>query len=196
MPSDEPEIPEDVLPLVSLTDVGKQLGVKRSLHKFEYWSDFDKNGLLWWLGTNEGNSDTWANPHVSGIIEITTSHAMYSPAMKIEDIIGREAGASCYWGSSSPQYFIVDLKDKKLRINYFTLRHGYQAANSYIQNWTFSCSNDKVHWVVLHESMETPFNKAFDTKSWPVKDVKEYFRYFKVTQAGNYSMGRGTNVGS
>src|SRR3954465_7249480 len=120
---------------------------------------------------------------------------MYSVGMKLEDIISREGGTSCYWGSSCPQYFILDLKHRRFRCNYFTLRHGYQAANSYIQNWEFAGSHDTENWTVLYEGGETPFNRAFDTKSWPVPDGKDYFRYFRILQKGNYSMGKGTSGG-
>jgi len=88
-------------------------------------------------------------------------------------------------------FFILDLKHRKLRCNYFTLRHGYQAANSFIQNWNFSGSNDAVVWVPLYEGYQTPFSRAFDTKSFSIQDAKDYFRYFRVLQKGNYSMGQG-----
>lgn len=166
------------------------------MRKFEFTGDFDRNGLLYWVGTNEGQAATWTNPVSAATIGITTSHPMYLGGMKIEDIISRETGISCYWGSTTPQYFILDLKHRRLRCNYFTLRHGYQAANSYIQYWTFCGSNDLVNWISLYEGGETPFNRAFDVKSWAVADGKEYFRYFRILQKGNYSMGRGTSGGT
>ena len=186
-----------------VTDVGNYLGVKKRVKRFEFSSDFDKNGLLYWIGSNSNSTTTtseserlqWVNPVLTGQIAVSTSHPMYSGNMKLEDIVSREGGNSCYWGGSCPQYFTVDLKQRRLRCNYFTLRHGYQAANSYIQNWSFSCSNDLVHWTTLYEGGETPFNKAFDPKSWPVLDGKEFCRYFRVLQKGNYSMGRGITGG-
>jgi hypothetical protein len=191
--SQSESIPDSLNPK-ALADVGNYLGVKKRIKKFEYVSDFDKNGLLYWIGTSEGEKP-WTNPFSVGQIVITTSHPMYSGGMRIEDIVSREGGNSCYWGSTCPQYFILDLKHRRLRPNYFTLRHGYQAANSYIQNWTFACSNDQVNWLTLYDGGETPFNRAFDTKSWPVPDGKDFFRYFRVLQKGNYSMGRGTSGG-
>jgi hypothetical protein len=181
-----------------IVDVGNHLGVKKRVKRFEYSGvDFDTNGLLYWIGTSEGEKTVWVNPVTTGAVSLTTSHPMYSVSMKIEDIIGREGGSSCYWGNSCPQYFMLDLKHRRIRCNYFTLRHGYQAANSFIQNWSFSGSNDGINWTPLYESLinDTPFTKPFETKSWPVPDPKDYFRFFRVLQTGNYSMGRGTTGG-
>jgi len=94
----------------SLEDVGNNLGVKKRVKRFEYRTDYDKNGLLYWIGTNENeiitSMATWTNPVVSAQVGITTSHAMYSVGMNQHDIIGREGGTSCYWGSSCPQFFL------------------------------------------------------------------------------------------
>lgn len=176
-----------------IEDVGNHLGVRKRVKRLDYDYDFG-NGLLQWIGTN-GGEKPWENPAATGQVGLVTSHAMYSMQMRTEDIISRVGGISCYWGGSCPQYFILDLKHRRLRCNYFTLRHGYQAANSYIQNWNFAGSNDCTNWTILYEGGETPFSKAFDTKSWPIPDGKDYFRYFRVLQKGNYSMGKGTTSG-
>eukprot|EP01117_Protostelium_nocturnum_P012521 TRINITY_DN4616_c0_g1_i1.p1 TRINITY_DN4616_c0_g1~~TRINITY_DN4616_c0_g1_i1.p1 ORF type:complete len:1440 (-),score=517.76 TRINITY_DN4616_c0_g1_i1:179-4498(-) len=189
----EGEKPPSITPK-HISEPGNNLGVKKRVKKFEYVSDFDKNGLLFWIGTSEGEK-LYTNPLVAGQVRVTTSHNMYSTDMRVEEIIGRSRGSSCYWGGSSPQWFILDLKHRRLRCNGFTLRHGYQASNSFIQDWEFSASNDGVHWTVLFKCPHPPFRRPFDTKSWPILDGQEYFRYFKITQRGNYSMGIGTTGG-
>jgi hypothetical protein len=104
---------------------------------------------------------------------------------------------STYWGGSSPQWFQIDLgPEYRFFCEAYTLRHGYQHANSYIQNWVFQGSNDAENWITIHEGGETPFTKGFDVKTFHVKDGKEYFRYFRVLQKGNYSMGLGKPGGS
>jgi len=185
----------ETLDLKRIDDVGNHLGVRKRVKRIDYPGTDFINGLLFWIGTNGGEKTSWENPVTAGQVTITTSHAMYSIGMKVEDIIGREGGTSCYWGGTCPQYFILDLKHRRLRCNYFTLRHGYQAANSYIQQWEFAGSHDTFNWVNLYEGGETPFARAFDTKSWSIADGKDYFRYFRVLQKGNYSMGKGTNGG-
>eukprot|EP01119_Soliformovum_irregulare_P021204 TRINITY_DN7016_c0_g1_i6.p1 TRINITY_DN7016_c0_g1~~TRINITY_DN7016_c0_g1_i6.p1 ORF type:complete len:1300 (-),score=459.60 TRINITY_DN7016_c0_g1_i6:376-4230(-) len=119
----------------SLTDIGNQLGIKKRVKRLDFNEEY--KGLLWWLGTNSGQ-ENWENPHTSGHVILTTSHSMYDPRMRIEDIIELQGVTSCYWGGSTPQYFIMDLKNRRLRATHLTLRHGYQASNSYIQNWEFS----------------------------------------------------------
>lgn len=150
---------------------------------------------MYWIGTDEGKKSTWTNPALTERVTIITSHSMYSQGMRKADIIDREGHTSCYWGNSCPQFFILDLGRCHLRCNYFTLRHGYQAPNSFMQNWTLCGSHDCLNWVPLYEGQETPFYVAFDTKSWPLADGKDYFRYFRILQKGNYSMGSGTFMG-
>jgi len=179
-------------------DMKKGSSLKKMISKrFEYQSDFDENGLLYYIGTN-GGKEEWKNPVATGKVKIEISHdKMYSQEMRKEDIIARTVTQSTYWGGSCPQWFQIDLgPEYRLLCDAYTLRHGYQHSNSYIQNWVFQGSNDAENWVTLHEGGETPFTKGFDVKTFHVKDGKEHFRYFRVLQKGNYSMGIGKPGGS
>ncbi|PRP74595.1 hypothetical protein PROFUN_15708, partial [Planoprotostelium fungivorum] len=171
-----------------ITDVGNHLGVKKRTKKFDHCYDFDKNGLLYWIGTCEGEKP-YVNPELLRQVRLSTSHNMYSTDMKIEEIIGRSRGYSCYWGGSAPQYFVLDLKHRRFRCSHFSLRHGYQAANSFIQDWELLGSLDGMNWTVLFKGFKAPFVRAFESKSWPVLDSHDYFKYFKIMQRGNYYMG-------
>jgi len=176
----------------NISDIGNSLGVNRRFKRFTYHHDLDTNGILHWIGTHGGET-AWENPLITHKVSVSISHPLYGINMHIEDIIGK-SNTSCYWGGSCPQYFILDLRNLRLSCSYFTLRHGYQASNSFMQNWEFSGSHDTVNWSLLYEGGETPFSKAFDVKSWPVPNGKDFFRYFRVLQRGNYSMGKGSTV--
>jgi hypothetical protein len=65
--------------------------LKKVLSKrFEYQSDFDENGLLYYIGTN-GGKEEWKNPIVTGKIKIEISHdKMYSQEMRKEVSIEKE----------------------------------------------------------------------------------------------------------
>lgn len=188
-----------VLKLRSTGPTSLSVKQKRKMfsRKFTYNSDFDENGVLYWLGTNEGK-DEYSNPVDIGKLEIELSHPkLFSPEMKKSDVIDRKANQSTYWGGSTPQWFKIDLgSEHRLLAEHYTLRHGYQHANSFIQNWCLQGSNDEEDWVTLHEGDNTPFTCGFDTKSFAVKDGVEHFRYFRVMQRGNYSMGQGKTGGS
>jgi hypothetical protein len=165
--------------------------------RFVYSSDFDEQGLIYWIGTN-GGKDAWKNPAEDGRLSLELSHEkMFSAEMKKHDVLARKPSHSLYWGGSVPQWFMVDLgPNYRLMADNYTLRHGYQHSNSYLQNWCMQGSNDAETWVTLHEGGETPFNKGFDTRTFSIKDGKEHFRYFRVLQKGTYCMGPGKSGGS
>ena len=139
--------------------------VKPQVHHFKHNHDFDMNGILYYIGTDHGREKTWTNPASNNKVKIDISHpAMSSSSMKKEDIIARSS-VPAYWGGTAPTWFILDLgADCRVLCDCYSLRHGYNSTNSYIQNWQFSGSLDGQNWVLLHEGGETPFKKAFDTK--------------------------------
>ena len=211
---------------------GRSAKKQSTVKTFAYSHDFDENGLIYWLGTKDAtNPGVWKNPAETGDLFLQISHGkMHKPEMKVWDIIGRKGTSATYWGGSTPQWFLIDLgPDQQLMPTVYTLRHGYQHANSFLQNWIFEGSNDCLTWTHLHEGAETPFSSGFESKSFTVKlpeitstkvsDAKDmqdgiasstsksslatepslaqtHFRYFRVLQKGNYSMGIGKTGGT
>lgn len=53
--------------------VRKVINGNVKVHKFKHKSDFDTNGLLYWLGT-DGGTKAYTNPAVSGKVTLTVSH--------------------------------------------------------------------------------------------------------------------------
>ena len=45
--------------------------------ELSYRSDFDENGLIYWLGTNGKTSSDWVNPVRHGIVRILSSEGVY-----------------------------------------------------------------------------------------------------------------------
>jgi hypothetical protein len=156
-------------------------------------SPFD-GGLLHWLGTDGGKSH-YVNPLLGGRIAIKTSHKMFTVQMKEEWLVGREAHTN-YFGGTSPQWMIVDLKGYRLKITSFALRHGYNFANSYITNTELFGSNDSENWTSLWESKPPFFTKAYDEQLLQVQSCSTHYRYFKLIQYGNYTMGSSTAAGA
>lgn len=159
---------------------------------FDYGSDFDTNGILYFLSTN-GGTDPYVNPSESGLIQVSLSHpGVYSQSMSKHNIVAHNPQTgNTFWGGTCPQWFMVDLRSKRVKPTAYTLRHGFSSANSFLRDWEFAASNDASTWVTLHSDKPTPFNKGHDTDTWTLTDSKELkpFRYFRVLQRGNYYMG-------
>lgn len=158
---------------------------------FKHATDFDTNGALYYLATNAG-ADPYVNPSESGLVQVNLSHpSVYNATMSKHNIIAHNPQkGNTFWGGTSPQWFVVDLRSKRMKPTAYTLRHGFGAANSFLRDWEFAASHDAQTWTTLHSGTSTPFNKGFDTDTWEVatKDA-EPFRYFRVLQRGNYYMG-------
>lgn len=154
---------------------------------------FDEHGLLYWLGTNEGNdpsSNFWENPVESGKLGLEISHAKMSGAnMKKSNIVARHTVEPTFWGGSAPLWFSIDLGAYyRFSPNYYTLRHGHSSPNSFICDWCFQASHDGLDWTTLHFQLEPAFSNGFEVRSFPVPQFPEYYRYFRILQKGNYSM--------
>jgi len=57
---------------------------------FEYASDLDHNGILYWLGTRCGQSPTWQNPALQGLVTVYCSQlAENPPSEPASAVVGR-----------------------------------------------------------------------------------------------------------
>jgi E3 ubiquitin-protein ligase HECTD1 len=159
-------------------------------------SDFDSNGLLYFIGSNEGRN-SYRNPAQSGKVQLVTSHPMFEPSMHAYNIVGRSDSTN-FWGGSAPQFFTLDLKNYEIFATHFTIKHGYHVANSFIQGFQLQGSKDGKTWLPVHEQLETPFTKAYDTATFRIWDGRDYFRHWRLVQHGNYCMGpgKGTSGGA
>jgi hypothetical protein len=114
--------------------------------------------------------------------------------MNKEQITGRSNNTT-FWGGSSPQFVTIDLRSYEIFATHFTLKHGYHASNSFIQEFQLQGSKDGKSWVAVHEQHGTPFAKAFGTATFRIWDGRDYFRFWKVIQYGTYCMGPGKASG-
>lgn len=151
-----------------------------------YARDFDENGVLYYIGTR--NSVDWVNPLSNDAVDLKLSHNLFSNNMVKANVIGRNVRENTYWGGSSPQYFILNLKSYKLRVTDYTIRHGYSVNNSFVHNFTLEGSVDGIIWEVIHAKVVSPFSYAFQSHTYHINKVCPYYQYFKFTQKGNYAM--------
>ena len=161
-----------------------------TIRKFSYTDDFDKNGVLYWIGSSFGKS-SYSNPQTSGDVTVTLSHSETS-GRAVEFVVSHTLiKESASFGGSAPVWFTVDLGPHlTLCPDYYTLRHGFSYSDSIIADWEFQGSNNNETWTSLHGQVEAPFGTGWATKSWAVSSA-ESFRYFRIYQKGNYAYGLG-----
>jgi E3 ubiquitin-protein ligase HECTD1 len=103
-------------------------------HTFRHVSDFDCNGLLYFIGTNGGTSP-WVNPCRHNLVSVASSDGVQLAHGKLEDVLSRRAAPrNCHTKDRRNSWFALDLGVRML-VKRYTLRHarGYRA--SALRNW-------------------------------------------------------------
>lgn len=151
---------------------------------FQWSSDFDKKGVLYYLGTHEYRTE-WQNPFLAKLVDVTWSSIEKGRSAAIFE---REP-SECWTQDVPSSWFTVDLgAGRSLRITAYTLRHGGGTKQDLIRNWTLKGSLDGKEFTTLmrhkdDESLSTPFA----TMTWTISGVSQAYRYFKIIQTGHNS---------
>ena len=167
------EVPQNVYPVKSLGSANEM--------SFDYESDFDENGLLYFLGTH-GHTRPWVNPGISGIVAVSAS-SLGSDAERITSFVGRET-VRCYTKSEKHSDMTVDLKNVRMNVTKYTLRHYISSDTEALRHWNLEGSVDEANWVILKSHIgDTSLNKMGATKTWDVSH-QGWFQYFRIITTG------------
>lgn len=156
--------------------------------EFTYESDFDTNGILYYIATDSGMQE-YVNPYESGKIKIEAQSGYYNitgqscdSRNNLRDVVQREedkvkSTVCCSSTGSGANYFIIDLgEDISVYTTHVTLACAY-SPNSYLNTFEYQGSNDGITWATI--AVVTSNSSVicnFDTKD----DNNDYFRFFKV----------------
>uniref|UniRef100_A0A158P7N2 E3 ubiquitin-protein ligase n=1 Tax=Angiostrongylus cantonensis TaxID=6313 RepID=A0A158P7N2_ANGCA len=155
-----------------------------------YTSDFDEQGIIYWLGTNGRTASDWTNPASIGIVQVTSSDQR-QPFGKPEDVLSRDVNPiNCHSSDDRNANFTIDL-GILIYPTAYTLRHARGYGRSALRNWLFQGSKDKQVWEVLvAHSDDTSLGDPGSTATWPIEDDRRPFRYFRIAQNGKNSSGQ------
>lgn len=160
------------------------------MKEFTYSSNFDDNGLLYYLGSLQ-KKHQYCNPAIQRFVSIQASSVATDSAV-MTAVAGRKC-ERCMTDSRKPCWIIIDLKDVKIELNYYTLKH-YNSYNNVLRTWTLEGSNDGKTWVILrvHQSDDSlsPLNDPGDTQSWSINPGYGYYSKFRLYMNGKNSSGR------
>ncbi|KAJ3433991.1 hypothetical protein M0812_20049 [Anaeramoeba flamelloides] len=151
---------------------------------FEYENDFDKNGIIYYIGT-DGLKNPFSNPSKNQKCNFSVK---VSSIMRGDpfDVTARKMNE--FWTRDVPASWVLfDFGTKRTIIpNYYTLRHGGNYRADSLRNWDLQGSNDCQNWTVLskHRS-DNSLNGKFATFSWPINKHQDTdFRYLRLLQSG------------
>eukprot|EP01084_Bolivina_argentea_P018780 34949_1 len=164
----------------------KTLGYDFYEKAFNYQSDYDKNGILYFLGTNYGKEE-WENPAVRGLVKLNSSG--WSKG-SINDMVGR----TYKWSYSSPKkgsWVTIDFGgNMKIKPNAYTLQYTNNEGGAYLflRNWNFEGSNDGSNWEIIKQHTDdTTFNKKNESHTFTINDCNKYYQYFRIKMTGKTS---------
>ncbi|KAK6029560.1 HECT-domain protein [Ostertagia ostertagi] len=160
--------------------------------RLTYTSDFDEQGVIYWLGTNGRTAADWTNPASIGIVQVTCSDQR-QPFGKPEDVLSRDVNPiNCHSSDDKNANFTIDL-GIFLYPTAYTLRHARGYGRSALRNWLLQGSKDKQVWEVLvAHSDDISLGDPGSTATWPIEDdrTKGPFRYLRIAQNGKNSSGQ------
>ena len=72
---------------IKVVGISKTVKTQKS-KQFIYHSDFDTNGILYWIGTLYGKGNNWTNPHALGLVTVTSSGV--ENGSSVEEFVSRK----------------------------------------------------------------------------------------------------------
>eukprot|EP01083_Nonionella_stella_P187198 687292_1 len=160
---------------------------------FEYSSDFDRNGIIYFLGSDDGKSD-WQNPSEKGIIEIQST-PLGNGSKSIHHFVGREA-VHCLAQSkiNAWAWFSVDLKGLQVKPTHYTLRHYISNDDYCLRNWDFEGSADGgKEWTIIRQhTNDTSLQGKGASHTWKVDECNAFYSLFRIRMTGKDSGGFGS----
>eukprot|EP00041_Stephanoeca_diplocostata_P036623 m.1344514 g.1344514 ORF g.1344514 m.1344514 type:complete len:2563 (-) comp24902_c1_seq2:195-7883(-) len=114
-----------------------------------YSSDFDTNGIMYWIGTNGRKEAEWINPSAFNLVYINTSDGRQLQYGKVDNIIARDSTPhNCHTQDKKDGWISIDLGMWVIP-NAYTLRHARGYSQSALRNWKLQGSKDGHKWDTL-----------------------------------------------
>lgn len=126
--------------------------------EFHYESDFDQNGVLFYIGT-KGLKQPYQNPAQLGLVKVFMSSLRKG---KLDFFVGREC-RNLSTQNERNSYMGVDLgQERYLLPSCYTLRNRNSAKYAMV-NWVFEGSMNGIDWFVLDKRIHyQEGNKQFN----------------------------------
>lgn len=152
--------------------------------QFEYVSDFDNNGILYHLGTNQGTAP-FQNAAGRDAVDVTASSLRKDsePASALLD--RTDVRFTTHPIKNSSVRF--DFKGRRVKVRAYTLKHYKSFDTEALRSWVLEGSNDGNTWTVLREhANDDALKYKGDSHTWAVHSnaANTAYRYLRVRITG------------
>lgn len=175
--------------------------------EFNYESNFDENGLLYWIGSN-GRSKDWVNPSLhNSLVKVSINDSKPLVTGSIDDFVGRQI-TNCQTIDEKRGWIVVDL-GVKIIPSHYTLRYSKVFSKTAPRNWAFLMSKtggpNLLDWDILYTHYNDDSLKEHgSTANWCLSEsaiVKKEFssggpgwRFARIQQMGRNQSGSNYSI--
>lgn len=177
--------------------IKKEYEPRRGYLSFVYQTDFDENGVIYYIGCQDKKFKTnFSNPASNGLISISP-FGNTKVNGNINDLFSRWNKLDLWLSASQKSGYIIDFKTYSLSVNSYTIRSFSQNC-CFLRNWNLEGSNDGINWFILSQHVE-PQNTSLPspncTQTFHLTSKKEFYRFIRIHQVGqnssNWNFGLG-----
>jgi E3 ubiquitin-protein ligase HECTD1 len=171
---------------------GSPFAVQSLRYRLQYQSDFDTNGMLYWLGT-KGGTQPYVNPVDSNAVTDTASSQQDFAAGRF--VQHQSDGQNNYTADKPNSWMAVALGGgAQAKVTRYCLRHGCSGSYYVLRHWDLEASTDGRAWTTLrsHRNDESLAEAGYSTAGWAVEGGKGAFSHFRIRQTGKNSNGGDT----
>jgi hypothetical protein len=157
--------------------------------EFKYSADFDRNGILYWLGTNRYTSE-YKNPGLTGLVRCTSAPlATQPPSAPASSAFGRDL-VRCVTLPMKEAWFAIDFVNFAVLPTAYTLRHYDSWDTEALRDWKLQGSSDGKKWhKIFSHKKEEALNRKGASHTWVLPKTKKPYRHFRILQTGKNSNG-------
>ncbi|KAL9653811.1 hypothetical protein ABK040_012872 [Willaertia magna] len=153
----------------------------RTTRIFTHKTDFDENGILYYLGT-AFYTEKYTSPEARGYVKISASCGFESG--KTRDLISREP-TSCNLINQNNSHITIEFVSILICPNAYTLRHTSARDSECLRNWRLQASTDGDNYIDLKvHSNDGSLKTKSESATWKIDGATEYYKYFRILQDG------------
>ena len=160
--------------------------------KFEYEYDFDKKGIIYWIGTNAYSCSEWVNPAEFGVMSVSCSDGKKLPYGKMHQILARDLTLNVHSSDDRHAWFAIDFGVHFVPTAY-TIKHARGYGKSALRYWTIQFSADGIEWTDFKVHVnDTALTEPGSTHTWTLDmpdniDADNGYRHMRIMQGGKNS---------
>jgi len=155
-------------------------------------SSFGREGLIYWIGTQEGTSTDWRNPAITGDIVVNVSS---KDAGNTNNALARAPAKLCTKNDAN-SWITLKFAKYSITIHGYALRLSRPCGDMVEgvcyapRSWLLEASNDGINWELIHDhrddrslSLETP------VALWKVTSTDIGFNQIRIRMTGQNARG-------